>query len=160
MTETEFLEEVKSNQGIIYKLVGLYANDTEEKKDLYQEILLNAWKSIKNFRGEAKFSTWLYRVSLNTIITHKRKRTVVDYKESTEELAPAVQHSSLQNERAAALQKAIRQLAETDRALVSLHLDGYDNGEIADMLGITPNNVAVKLLRCRQKLTTLLTSSL
>lgn len=73
MSETQFLELVKQNQGIIFKLVGIYAADSEEKKDLYQQILLNAWKGWPNYRGEAKFSTWLYRICLNTIFTLKRK---------------------------------------------------------------------------------------
>jgi RNA polymerase sigma-70 factor (ECF subfamily) len=62
VSEKEFLEQVRENQGIIYKLVGVYANDPEEKKDLYQEIVLQTWKSWPAFRKESKFSTWLYRI--------------------------------------------------------------------------------------------------
>ncbi|MBL0358075.1 MAG: hypothetical protein IPP72_14940 [Chitinophagaceae bacterium] len=90
MSQKEFLEQVRNNQGIIYKLVGLYAGDREEKKDLYQEILLQAWKAWPSFRGEAKFSTWLYRLSLNTIFTQRRKASKIDYLESLETVAPAV----------------------------------------------------------------------
>lgn len=156
MSETKFLEQVRENQGIIYKLVGLYASDAEEKKDIYQEVLLQAWKAWPSFRGEAKFSTWLYRICLNTILTQKRKANLVDYKDSLEAISPSVQHSSIQKEEVAGLQKAIRQLSETDRAIISLHFDGYDNGEISEILGITGNHVAVKLHRCKQQLTNLL----
>ncbi len=156
MSEKDFLEQVRENQGIIYKLVGLYASDAEEKKDLYQEVLLQAWKAWPSFRGEAKFSTWLYRICLNTILTQKRKANLVDYKDSLEAISPSVQHSSIQKEEVAGLQKAIRQLSETDRAIISLHFDGYDNGEISEILGITGNHVAVKLHRCKQQLTNLL----
>ena len=156
MSETQFLEQVRENQGIIYKLVGLYASDAEEKKDLYQEVLLQAWKAWPSFRGEAKFSTWLYRICLNTILTQKRKANPVEYKESLEAISPSVQHSSIQKEEVAGLQKAIRQLSETDRAIISLHFDGYDNSEISEILGITANHVAVKLHRCKQQLTNLL----
>ncbi|MGZ5222324.1 MAG: RNA polymerase sigma factor [Chitinophagaceae bacterium] len=156
MSEKDFLERVRENQGIIYKLVGLYASDAEEKKDLYQEVLLQAWKGWPSFRGEAKFSTWLYRICLNTILTQKRKANLVDYKDSLEAISPSVQHSSIQKEEVAGLQKAIRQLSETDRAIISLHFDGYDNGEISEILGITGNHVAVKLHRCKQQLTNLL----
>lgn len=156
MSEKEFLEQVRASQGIIYKLVGLYANDPEEKKDLYQEVLLQAWKAWPSFRGDAKFSTWLYRICLNTLLTHKRKNHPVDYKESLEPLSPTVQHSSIQQENSLSLQKAIRRLSETDRALISLHLDGYDNNEMAGILGISANHVAVKLHRCKQQLTQLL----
>ena len=157
MSETEFLEELRQNQGIILKLTGLYARDAEEKKDLYQEILLNAWKGWPSFRREAKFSTWLYRICLNTIFTQKRKTGIVDYKDSLEEVAPQVQHSSMQQENSESLQKAIRLLGETDRAVVSLHLDGFDNNEIAELLGISANHAAVKLHRCKQQLSNLLT---
>jgi RNA polymerase sigma factor (sigma-70 family) len=156
VSETQFLEQVRENQGLIYKLVGLYASDGEEKKDLYQEVLLQAWKAWPHFRGDAKFSTWLYRICLNTILTQKRKANLVEYKESLEAISPAVQHSSIQKEDMAGLQKAIRQLSETDRAIISLHFDGYDNSEISEILGITGNHVAVKLYRCKQQLTNLL----
>lgn len=157
MSETEFLALVKQHQGIIYKLVGIYANDEEEKKDLYQEILLQTWKGWPAFKGNSKFSTWLYRICLNTILTQKRKTSRVDYKDSLENIAPAELHSSIQKEDIVNLQKAIRQLAETDRAIISMHLDGYDNGEIAEVIGISNNNVAVKLHRCKQQLANLLT---
>lgn len=156
MSETQFLKQVRDNQGIIYKLVGLYAGDAEEKKDLYQEVLLQAWKAWPSFRGEAKFSTWLYRICLNTILTQKRKANPVEYKESLDSISPSVQHSSIQKEEVAGLHTAIRQLSETDRAIISLHFDGYDNSEIAEILGITGNHVAVKLHRCKQQLTNLL----
>ncbi len=152
MSEAAFLEMVKANQGILYKLVGLYAADQEEKKDLYQEILLQAWRAWPAFRGEAKFSTWLYRISLNTILTQKRKPQRVDYKESLEPFAPNVPHGSEQQMEVNRLRQAIRSLAETDRAIISLHLDGYENGEIAAMIGITTNHVGVKLHRIKQQL--------
>ena len=84
MSEKEFLSQLKEHQNIIYKLVHLYANTEEDKKDLYQEILLQAWKTYPAFRGEAKFSTWLYRICLNTIFTQQRKKHRVDYKDSPE----------------------------------------------------------------------------
>ena len=158
MSEAAFLEQVRQNQGIIYKLVALYANDTEGKKDLYQEILLQAWRGWPSFRQEAKFSTWLYRICLNTILTQKRKPRRIDYQDSLESIAPAVQNSVVQNEEVARLRTAIRQLPETDRAIISMHLDGYDNTEMAAMLGISSNHVAVKLHRIKQQLGHLLTA--
>ncbi|MCU0333408.1 MAG: sigma-70 family RNA polymerase sigma factor, partial [Chitinophagaceae bacterium] len=86
-SEKEFLAQIAANQGIIYKLVGLYADSDEDRKDLYQEILLQAWRAYGSFRGEAKFSTWLYRVSLNTILTSQRKRQLTDYREEIAETA-------------------------------------------------------------------------
>lgn len=157
MSEAQFLEAVKNSQGIIYKLVGLYAGNAEERKDLYQEVLLQAWRSWSSFRGEAKFSTWLYRICLNTILTQKRKVNRIDYLESLEPVEHLVTDStSHKKDEIERLRRAIRTLPETDRALISMHLDGYENSEIADVLGITVNHVAVKLHRCKQQLANLL----
>jgi RNA polymerase sigma-70 factor (ECF subfamily) len=156
LSEAEFLAQVRQSQGIIYKLVDLYANDPEEKKDLYQEVLLQSWKSWPSFRQEAKFSTWIYRICLNTILTHKRKPQRISYTDSLEHIAPALENNAARNEDAVRLRLAIRQLPETDRAIISMHLDGYENAEIGEMLGITNNNVAVKLHRIKQQLVNLL----
>ncbi|MBC7886742.1 MAG: sigma-70 family RNA polymerase sigma factor [Ferruginibacter sp.] len=155
--EAQFLDLVRQNQGIIYKLVALYANDAEEKKDLYQEVLLQAWKGCANFRQDAKFSTWLYRTCLNTIFTQKRKKHRLDYKDSLEAISPAVQNGSVQKEDGVRLQQAIKKLSETDRAIISMNLDGYENSEIGEMLGISNNHVSVKLHRIKQQLANLLT---
>lgn len=149
MKEQDFIRQITENQGIIYKLVGLYARDVEEKKDLYQDILLQTWKAWPGFRGDSKFSTWLYRVSLNTILGHQRKLVKRPVTTEPDEEQHAVENSAPAKQEKDMLQKAIRMLKETDRAVITLHLDGYDNGEIADMLGITPNHVAVKLNRIR-----------
>ena len=155
MEEELFLSEIKANQGIIFKVVSLYAADPEEKKDLYQEILLQCWKGRLQFRGDSKFSTWLYRISLNTVLTSNRKKTVIEYKEllpESDQQAPV----QIENENSLALQQAIRQLTDSDRAIILLHLEGYSNQEIADWMGISPNNLAVKLYRIRQRLSNLL----
>jgi RNA polymerase sigma-70 factor (ECF subfamily) len=156
LSEKEFLAQVKSHQGIIYKLVHLYAKTEEDKKDLYQEILLQAWKTYAAFRGEAKFSTWLYRLCLNTIFTINKKTDRIEY---TDTVQYADQYFvDPKGEETEQLYAAIRTLAETERAIVSLHLDGYNNGEIANMIGITANAVGVKLHRAKQQLATLLKS--
>ncbi len=154
MSEKEFLSQLKEHQNIIYKLVHLYADNEEDKKDLYQEILLQAWKTYSSFRGDAKFSTWLYRVCLNTIFTIQKKTNKIEYTDTAKyEEAYSTNNTNDETER---LYKAIRTLPETERAIVSLHLDGYDNKEISSFLGITPNLVGVKLHRTKQQLATLL----
>lgn len=153
MSEKDFLEQVRLNQGIIYKLVSLYAADAEEKKDLYQEVLLQAWKAYDGFRGEARFSTWLYRVTLNTILTQKRKENIIDYRDSVEDVAENMQGEAFTIADFNGVKQMIRQLAEIDRAIISMHLDGYDNAEIALVMGISSNHVAVKLHRLKQQLT-------
>jgi RNA polymerase sigma factor (sigma-70 family) len=150
--ESAFMEQVQSNRGIIARLVGLYANSEEEKKDLYQEILFQAWKGFSNFRGDAKFSTWLYRISLNTILTAQRKVNKVEYRETVEDAQLNDEGDQVKNENARMLRLAIRRLPETERAIITLHLDGYSNPEIAEMLGISPNNATVKLHRIKNQL--------
>lgn len=156
MNEAEFLRQIKENQGIIYKLVSLYADDAEYKKDLYQEILLQTWKAYSNYRQEAKFSTWLYRICLNTILTQQRKKPLLKYIVSLESVSPTVHNLAEQNEDSDRLRIGIKQLSEIDRAITSLHLDGYENSEIAEMIGISTNNIAVKLFRIKQQLAKIL----
>jgi RNA polymerase sigma-70 factor (ECF subfamily) len=154
VSEKEFLSQIKEHQNVIYKLVHLYATSEEDKKDMYQEILFQAWKTYPSFRGEAKFSTWLYRLSLNTIFTIQRKTNKILYTDTAkyeEQLAAASANDEKER-----LYKAIRTLSEMERAIVSLHLDGYDNKEVSELLGITANLVGVRLHRAKQQLTTLL----
>jgi len=154
MSEKEFLSQLKEHQNIIYKLVHLYANSEEDKKDLYQEILLQAWKTYAAFRGDAKFSTWLYRLCLNTIFTIQKKTNRIEYTDTAKYEETFTTNDN--NDETERLYKAIRTLSETERAIVSLHLDGYDNKEISSFLGITPNLAGVKLHRAKQQLATLL----
>jgi RNA polymerase sigma-70 factor (ECF subfamily) len=151
---TEFMELVQTNQGIIRKLVGLYADNEEQRKDLYQEILLQAWKGYPAFRGDAKFSTWLYRISLNTILTSQRKTNRIDYRESVEEALLTDESDPVKNENKRMLTQAVRRLPEIERAIVTLHFDGYSNPEIAEMMGISINNATVKLHRIKNQLIT------
>lgn len=154
MSEREFLSHLKEHRNIIYKLVHLYANTEEDKKDLYQEIVLQAWKSYPAFRGDAKFSTWLYRLCLNTIFTVQKKTNRIEYTDTAKYEDSYFTASG--NDEADRLYKAIRTLSETERAIISLHLEGYDNMEVSEFLGITANLVGVKLHRIKQQLATLL----
>ncbi|MBZ5857854.1 RNA polymerase sigma factor [Flavihumibacter profundi] len=158
MSEKDFLDQIRANQGIIYKVVSLYAADPEEKKDLYQEILLQCWKGWPLFRNDSKFSTWLYRVSLNTVFSSLRKKTMLVYQDSIPD-NQALRPNSLEKEDSVALQQAIRQLTDIDRAIILLHLDGYNNGEIAQMMGISANSLSVKLYRIRQRLANILNAA-
>jgi len=126
-----------------------------DREDLFQEILLNAWKGVHNFKGEALFSTWLYRVALNTAISFYRKeRRQVE----TTPWPPALAlpDNSIDNtqDEVDALHQSIAQLSAIDKALVMLYLEDYSYAEIADIMGITANNVAVKMNRIKTRLRT------
>ncbi len=151
-SEREFTELVEQNRGIIYKVIRMYVRHEEDERDLFQEILFQAWRSFSNFKGQSKFSTWLYRVALNTVLTFKRRPAKVVTDENFESLPLAADHSY--NDETEALYHAIRELGDIDRMIVMLHLDGYSNEEVADISGLTKNNVAVKLHRIKETLTT------
>lgn len=154
MSEKEFLNLLEEHQKIIYKLVHLYTSTDEDKKDTYQEIVLQAWKGFPNYKREAKFSTWLYRVCLNTIFTLKRKSIPVEYSDTIHlHQLPGYAPNLDDIQR---LRLAIRSLPETERAIVTLNLDGYNNNEISEILGISTNLVGVKVYRAKQHLSTLL----
>jgi RNA polymerase sigma-70 factor (ECF subfamily) len=128
-------------------------NNEQDKKDLFQEILLSAWKGYSNFKGNAKFSTWLYRVALNTAITFYRKE------QRQIETIPVQVHFSLtadnnqaEQEQLTAMYASINELSGIDKALVMLYIEDYSYAEMAEMTGITVNNVAVKMNRIKSKL--------
>ncbi len=151
-----FIELVQNHQGIIHKVIYLYEDHAETREDLKQEVLLQAWKSYKNFRGEAKFSTWLYRVALNTVLSWRRKQRLEFTSNMPRHIAE--QPDTLSDE-AELLWRAIKSLEDIDRSLISMHLDGYSNEEIADILGISVNNTGVKLHRIKKNLSQLLSKN-
>jgi RNA polymerase sigma-70 factor (ECF subfamily) len=157
LKEQEFIKEIDNCKGLILKLIGLYAYSFSDRNDIYQEILFNAWRGIKSFQGKSKFSTWLYQVALNTIFTYNRtsKKTmgkISDIEDLIVPVAPQVE----KREDIQRLYQAIRKLSEIDRIIITLNLEGYENPEIADILGISPNYVGVKLHRIKNQLQTFL----
>jgi len=151
-SEKEFTLLIEQNRGIIFKVIRLYVNHEEDERDLFQEVLFQAWRSYPNFKGQAKFSTWLYRVGLNTVLTFKRKPQLVVPHDNLSTLKASVEEKNYPEE-TEALYIAIRELNEIDRMVISLHLDGYENEEVAEISGLTKNNVAVKLHRIKETLT-------
>lgn len=151
MNEKEFLSLINQHSGIVHKILYLYVDDPEDKSDLKQEIFLQAWKSIGKFRKEAQFSTWLYRVALNTALTYRKKdrrklKTTIENYDLPVQEEPGHEKSEL-------LFRAIKQLSDVDKTVITLHLEEYDNGEISEITGMTRNNVAVKLHRIKDILT-------
>lgn len=150
--EREFTEAISQARGIIFRVIRLYVNDPEDEKDLYQEILYQAWRSYPRFKADSKFSTWLYRVALNTVLTFKRK-PVKPTTPLVDSVATNATSQSVQaNEQVEALYQAIRSLGAVDRMIITMHLDGYDNEEIAEVAGLKKNHVGVKLFRIKEVL--------
>lgn len=155
MTEKSYLQKIEEHKGIILKVVNLYADHLEDRKDLYQEIVYQSWSAYARFQGNSKFSTWLYRISLNVALTFLNKhKKAASIKENTT-LEISFEPTEL-SERADFLYRAIKQLTEIDRSIIMLHLDGFDNTEISEITGLSRGNTNVKLHRIKQQLTTIL----
>jgi RNA polymerase sigma factor (sigma-70 family) len=150
-SEDEYVRLIQAHEGIIHKVVSLYVDHAEDRKDLFQEVLLQAWKSFGSFKGQSQFSTWLYKVSLNTVLTFRKKETRKKAVERDMEKEDRL-ISSENKDNHHLLYEMVRQLPEVDRMLISLHLDGYKNKEIAEISGMTANHVNVKIHRLKQQL--------
>ena len=145
-----YLNFITAHEGIIHKVVGLYAEGKQDREDLYKEILLQSWRSYGNFQAKAQFSTWLYRVALNTALNYHRKKRKTENLETVQQVLIDKQTDTSDTE---ILYHVIRSLGEVDRMLITLHLDGYKNGEIAEITGMTTNHINVKLHRIRAIIT-------
>jgi RNA polymerase sigma-70 factor, ECF subfamily len=153
--EQSFVKQLKENQNIIHKICRLYTLGEDAHKDLFQEITIQLWNAFPKFRGESKFSTWAYRVGLNTAITLYRKSTrsiqTVDY-EKQEYFISQTDYNYEEEEQLKSLYKAIYQLNDIEKGLVFLYLEDKDYTEIATTLGISEVNARVKMNRIKSKL--------
>lgn len=153
--EKEFISLVENHKQIIYKVCYIYASDTENLNDLYQEVVINLWKAFPRFRGECKASTWVYRIGLNTCISFFRKS------KSKPEVVPiTVDLESFADEEDKTVQlcelyRMINRLGQLERALILLWLEEKSYQEMADITGISLSNVGVRLNRIREKLKTM-----
>jgi RNA polymerase sigma-70 factor (ECF subfamily) len=160
-TEKEFIRLVNESQGIIHKVCRIYCDNDAHRKDLFQEIVLQLWKSYPTFKGEAKFSTWMYRVALNVAIQDfrkEKKRRFLFLKQFEFKEPASAPENEYKDERIEALYKAISNLDKIERAIMLLHLDDVPNEEIAEIVGITQNYVRVKMTRIRRKLAKIITT--
>lgn len=150
----DFTQLVQQYERLIYKVCSIYTNDAEDSKDLFQEIVLQAWLSYPRFNHEAKFSTWLYRVALNTAINHIRKANRKPRTTGDEALLNhiAEQQPVTQTEEYKILQRLIGGLPSLEKALILLYLDDYSYQEIADIMGISVSNVGTRINRIKEKL--------
>lgn len=154
-----FVTLLEENQNIVHKICRLYTSDSDSHNDLFQEITIQLWKAYPKFRGDAKFSTWMYRVALNTAITlyRKSKKKVktqefegVSFKIKAEEYNDEIE------QQLKLMYDAIRELNDIDKALVFLYLEDRDYKDISETLGISEVNARVKMNRIKTKLKTVL----
>ncbi|MFC3562761.1 RNA polymerase sigma factor [Pedobacter jamesrossensis] len=153
-SETIFLTLINQHKAIIHKISKMYMNDAEEQRDLFQEIVMQLWKAYPSFKGNSKFSTWMYRVSLNTaLIYFKKDSRKVDKTPLDENIDIIdINESESKEEKLAYLYKAVHELNTVERALIFLFLENQSHREIAENLGISEVNARVKLNRTKEKL--------
>jgi RNA polymerase sigma factor (sigma-70 family) len=153
--QQEFVDLIASHQGILHKVCRIYARTEEEQEDLFQEMVLQLWRSYGSFRGQAKLSTWLYRIALNTAISAYRKQVRRPQNkvglDSLPELSAAIPDPDFPEKRKF-LYQAIQTLTDLEKAIVLLYLEDHSYDEIAQIVGITRNHVGVKLNRIKEKL--------
>jgi len=149
---SRFLEKLQAHRNIIRKVSWVYGRDAADREDLEQDILLQLWKSRASFDDRSAFSTWMYRVALNTAITFRRRQRPIERLEH-EPHTPARQVEQAQlTEELRQLYGAIARLKAIEKALILMWLDDRSYDEIADTLGISAKNVSVRLVRIRTKL--------
>lgn len=154
IAEENFINLINKHQGLIHKICIMYESDPDVRNDLFQEIVFQLWKSFSSFRGEAKITTWMYRIALNTAISGFRKQTRNVKTEDLKEMHFNISESwgDDREEDIQRLQWAIRQLSEIERAMIMMALEEVPYDEIAETIGITQNNVRVRMNRIREKL--------
>ena len=157
LRQGEFIGLVDLHRAILHKICNLYCAQTHDRQDLFQEMVLQLWKAYPKFRGEAKISTWLYRIALNTAISGLRKKkdhiVIVEPQQFAGTLDNEQQVESLENqEKLQQLHAAIAQLSDIEKALVMLYLEDKSYAEMEEILGISQNNLRVKMNRIKEKL--------
>ena len=153
--EHSFVTKLERNQNIVHKVCRIYTSNRDQHNDLFQEITIQLWKAYPKFRGDSKFSTWMYRVALNTAITlyRKSKRSIKtqDY-ESVVFKISSTDYDDTEEEQLKIMYKAIKQLSDIEKALIFLYLEDKNYKEIANTIGITEVNARVKMNRIKTKL--------
>ena len=159
--EQRFLKLVRENDGRLRHICRVYARDVEARKDLYQDIMFQLWRSLPSFAGTSSIDTWVYRVALNTALTHARRRSAhTETSLEDDHVEAAGLATSLDaaddtldlSERSDRLYGAIDRLGDVDRMLVAMYLDDRSYREMAEVIGICESHVGVKLHRIRKAL--------
>ena len=157
--EHKFVAELEENQNIIHKVCRTYTNNEAAHKDLFQEITIQLWKAYPKFRGESKFSTWMYRVSFNTAISlYRKSKRNIDTSPIYDNLKELEYHEydNEHDKQLDLLYKAIRSLNDIEKALALLYLEDKSYKEISNTLGISEVNARVKMNRTKTKLKNIL----
>lgn len=149
-----FLELIEKHQGILHRICLAYTHAEEDRRDLFQDMLLQLWRSFATFRGQSSFTTWAYRVALNTALLFRRKaaRRPDLAQGGEEQFASLPVEDAPPQDATEMLRQAIRELGPLDRAIVLLHLEERAYEDIAEVTGLSRSNVSVRLVRLKEQL--------
>jgi RNA polymerase sigma-70 factor (ECF subfamily) len=154
--ENEFVTLVQKHQNLIHKICRLYTRSDAEHKDLFQEITIQLWKAYPKFRGDSKFSTWMYRVGLNTAITlyRKSKRRIQSQNidDFSYKIPQTEAYDDTEDQQLQLIYEAIKKLNDIEKALIFLYLENKNYKEISETIGISEVNARVKMNRIKKKL--------
>jgi len=152
--EKAFLARIEAHKGILHKVSKLYMDNRDDQDDLFQEIVCQLWKAYDTFKGESQFSTWMYRVAINTSIVFlkKEKRKVDKYDIASENIREEDSDSEIKESQIEHFYRAVQKLDKIDKAIIFYQLEGFSHKEIGDNLGISEGNARVKLNRAKEKL--------
>jgi len=155
--ENTFIKALEQNQQKLLRICSVYAEDADDKKDLFQEALINIWQALPSFGAKSSLSTWMFRITLNVCLRlrsrQEKKRTrFLKIDSITIENIKANDTSDEEYERLLALRNCIKKLNDADRAVVTLYLEELPYKQIAEITGLTENHVAVMVKRIKEKL--------
>jgi RNA polymerase sigma-70 factor (ECF subfamily) len=155
--EREFLEAIARHKGILYKVARVYCGLRDDRADLIQEIIAQLWRSYDRFDGRCSFSTWMCRVAINVAIsfhrgTMRRPQDTVSLEDFERDLKSADARLDALGDDVRRLYQLIGELDDLNKAIILLHLEGYEQRDIAETVGITATNVSTRINRIRQKL--------
>lgn len=148
---SEFISLIKKHEGMLYKISRAYADTREDRQDLYQEIVYQLYKSYGSFKGKSQFSTWMYRVGLNTAIAFLNQQKKRARTPDSDSIFTSLfeQQDALMDERVAFLYEQIKQLKQADRGIILLLLEGKSYQEIAAITGFSSSNVGTRINRIK-----------
>ena len=150
--EENFIRMIRENERIIYKVCSFYVSDDLPLEDLYQDVVLNLWKAFPSFRHESSYSTYVYRVALNTCISGMRSKKRRGQRTPLNFIDEQVFEPVNKEENVRELYRLIRRLRKLERSLILLWLEEKSYQEIAEITGLSLSNVATKLKRIKEKL--------
>ena len=149
--ETKFAQLVEEQKSTIYTVCYMFSKDQDEVSDLFQEVLVNLWKSFPTFEGRSDIRTWVYRVAMNVCVSLDRKKKRRDTVPLTMDINP-YEDENLNSKQMEMLRKRISLLGPFDRAIIMLWLENMSYDEIAAVVGISVKNVSVRLYRIKEEL--------